>query len=255
MKRKFILFAAIILALSISIANAQTVWDKQTYNQPDSADLLPNSGRIILNGRLLEPPYDIVVKNDTLFINDLPLRFITKQGPTTRSSNTKSSYGIYNSAQDTFEAAYNHVGRDSAIMLTYHYLNGFDRDVIDSTFFFKNAGGDSSLFVKFHDVNIPLGFLFEPPWPDNLKLKSEAFQDSGLYREAEMLRKAEGNGNLVIVGDRGATIYLKYAQKRIKMINQILSSANLDYEEKINALREIGADRYHAGQILDNWYQ
>ncbi len=254
MKRSTIIFVLILLMLGYLSGYSQ-VSEKKKYHGPESADLQEGSGRIILNGRLLDPPYEINVESDTLFINGMPLRFIKKRGPIIKGSNTKSSYGIYNSAQDTFEVAYDRVGRDSAIMVTYHYLNSLDKDIIDSTYFFKNAGGDSTLFVKFRDINIPVGFLFESPWPDNLALKSEAFQDSGLYREAYIFQKAIRNGNLVIVGNKGGSIYLKYAQKHLKMINQILSSSNLDYEEKIKAMSEIGINRHHAMQILEHWNQ
>jgi hypothetical protein len=251
MNRKLILFAVIVLVLSISIANAQTVWDKQTYNQPDSADLLPNSGRIILNGRLLEPPYDIIVQNDTIKINGISLISqgtpIAMDRDTNSIKNAEIKYNLLSASIDSFDNACKNVGYDSALIVMLDYFNG--KDIVDSAYIDEHFG----FSVKFKDAIGPEWIWYEPTIPDSLKKWGEMQSYNAMVQHATLIRKAVGNGNLVILGYRGGEAHLSYAQKWIKEINRIVTSSQLSREEKFNALRRIAKDDHNAEDILENW--
>jgi len=321
----------IILAGLFAVGHAQDAWDKKSSHTPDSADLLPNSGRIVYNGRLLEPPYEITTDGSTILINGIDIyekpekqnpivdtslqtmvdvtnrmfvlfdtwyyevgfdsaeimaynyaqnkpgvdsayfdedstlivKFQCQEWPETMlfsppdiapdtspvntESNTVLRYNLVNASIDSFARAYENVGYDSALLLMIPFFNC--ENIVDSAWIEKDIG----FLIKFKAVFGPELIMYEPPKPNSITELEKNHNDSALVKEAIRLKKAVDNGNLVIIGNKGGQIYLKYAQKHIKEINRIILSDEYSKVEKLNLLKRIVKNEYHAENILLNW--
>jgi hypothetical protein len=248
MKRSTIIFVLIVLMLGYLSGYSQ-VSEKKKYHEPDSADLQEESGRIILNGRLLDPPYEINVENDTLKINNYVWLFKGEEPTMEKDNDPETRYGLVTIALDSFAIAYKQVGYDSAINLMLDFFNDRRGDLVDSAYIDEHYG----FFVKFKDVIGPHGIWFEPPKTERELEWEKRHQDSILIKEAIMLKKAVGSGNLIILGGKGGQIYLSNAQKWLKKINKIVYSDELSRDEKLVKLSGIVMHEYHAECILQNW--
>jgi hypothetical protein len=248
MRRNTIIFVLTLLMLGYFSGFSQ-VSEKKKYHEPDSADVQEGSGRIILDGILLEPPYEIVVQNDTLKINGYTWLSKGEEPTQGKEIDPETRYGMVTEALDSFGTAYRQVGYDSAINLMLDFFNDRRGDLVDSAYFDEHYG----FFVKFKDVIGPHGIWFEPPKTERELQWERQHQDSILIKEAIRLKKAVGNGNLIILGGKGGQIYLGNAQKWLKKINKIVNSDELSREEKLVKLSGIVMHEYHAECILQNW--
>ena len=248
MKRGAIIFVLILMMLGYLSGYSQ-VSEKKKYHEPDSADLQEGSGRIILNGRLLDPPYEINVEIDTLKINNYAWLFKGEEPTMEKDNDPETRYGLVTIALDSFAIAYNQVGYDSAINLMLDFFNDRRGDLVDSAYL-----DDRKRFsVKFKNLIGPEWILFEPPKTERELEWEKRHQDSILIKEANKLKKAVGNGNLIILGGKGGQIYLGNAQKWLKKINKIVHSDELSRNEKLVRLSGIVMHEYHAECILQNW--
>lgn len=248
MGRNTIIFVLTLLMLGY-LSGFSQVSEKKKYHEPDSADLQEGSGRIILDGRLLEPPYEIKVENDTLKINNYIWLYKIKDLETPMDIDPDTKYGMVRMSLDSFAIAYKQVGYDSAINLMLDFFNDRRGDLVDSAYL-----DDRKRFsVKFKNLIGPEWILFEPPKTERELQWEKQHQDSILIKEAIRLKKAVGNGNLIILGGKGGQIYLGNAQKWLKKINKIVYSDELSREEKLVKLSGIVMHEYHAECILQNW--
>jgi hypothetical protein len=240
-------FLIIILLMGCCVIGAAQVSEKKKYHTPDSADLPEGSGRIILNGRLIEPPYEITADRDTLKINGIVVISRKEEKPLVIDSTTPIKTQLAYKAIDSFSVAYEEVGYDSALLLIQDFFNGYD--IVDSAYI-DDSGNFS---IKYHGLIGPVWIWFEPPMPEGNEEIAKRHRDSLLIKEAEKLKKSVACGNLVLIHGENIRVHLKYAQKWIKEIKMVLLSSDLNREEKLRALEKIVKDNDCALDIFSNW--
>ena len=246
MKRYTIIFVALFIIAGYLSALSQ-VSEKQKYHEPDSADLQEGSGRIILNGRLLEPPYEIVVDIDSLMINGKAVISKRNERPLVVDSTTPIKTRLAYKAIDSFSVACAMVGYDSALSLIKDFFEGFD--IVDSAYI--DASGNFS--VKYKDLMGPIWIWFQTQNLNSPDESRQGHRNNLLINQAEVLIKSIENGNLVIIHGENIRVHLKHATKKIKQIKKVISEQNVGDEEKLRALQKIVIDSDCAVDIISNW--
>ena len=244
MKRHTILFMIILMMGCYGIGIAQ-VSEKQKYHTPDSADLLEGSGRIILDGRLIELPYQIIVDSSNIRINGRNVYPQIKSNPDVMvDSGLIEQCIVLDSVFAYFDDWFNNVGYDSAIMLAYEFLS--HQNIVDSVYFDK----DSTLRVKFYSQEWPEALLFEPPTESASDPRESKFQF--LQNQVAQMNEFVSDGGLIIIS-KGVIIYRKNADLVLKEIKDILNDDKLNQNGKISEIKKLVVDRNAAMSIVNSW--
>jgi hypothetical protein len=247
--RKIILLSALFLTLTLVIFAQQS--DQNPENQLlYTTTIDENAGRIILNGRLLEPPYEIYATKDTLKINShLIISRNPSPEPFTVDSNSsfeeKRYYKLFCAPFDSFAVWCEQVGSDSAMYLIKNLFESFEE--IDSVYGMHGW----SITVKAKHRDFPETFMFQPPLSEERKIEQKNYQDSIIVNKAIKYGRILNNGKLIAFCG-GGELSTNNAQAKVDSINIIMTSENLDYQTKLAKLRNVIVSRC-AEQILDNW--
>jgi hypothetical protein len=244
MKRRTF-FLTIILLMGCYIIGIAQVSEKQKYHTPDSADLLEGSGRIIHNGELIQPPYQIIADSSNISINGKNIYPQPKPNPDIKvDSGLIEQCMVLDSVFLYFDGWFDEVGWDSAIMLAYEYLT--HQNIVDSVYFDKG----STLRVKFYSQEWPEALLFEPPSESTSDPRQSKFQF--LQNQATEMNEFVANGGLIIISE-GVVISRKYASLILKKIKAVMSNGELDHNGKISEIKKIVIDRKTAISIVNSW--
>jgi hypothetical protein len=128
-----------------------------------------DAGRIIFNGRLLEPPYKIYATKDTIKINEIIVQSRDPEPePYTVDSNSsfeeKRYYKLFYTPYDSFAVWCEQFGSDSAMKLIEQLYKSFEE--VDTVYGY--IGWAISLKVKHRDF--PETVEFQPPLSEGTKL-------------------------------------------------------------------------------------
>ncbi len=233
---------ALLTSLAVLILTCQL--SGQNKMDPDESP----SGRIILNGRLLEPPYEITSIDSTIRINGKALFSIGKEKPIVIDSTTPLKSRLVHEAIDSFANAYKQVGKDSALQLILDFFSGYD--IVDSAYIDKSG----NFSVKYSDLNGPIWIWLQPPTSDK-QPPTRKHADQLLDEQARLIRSSIANGNLVLIHNGSVRAFLKDARQKIKNIEEIYLSDNLDNNAKLQMVFGIVKDIDCAKDIIENWKQ
>jgi hypothetical protein len=244
MKRSTIIFVLILLMLGYLSGYSQ-VSEKKKYHEPDSADLQEGSGRIILNGRLLDPPYEITTDGETIIINGHDIYLNPRKGNIITDTSLKAQIEVTNQLFELFDDWYFEVGFDSARHLALNYLE--NQSVVDSAYFDE----DQILRAKFRSQIWPEAILITPP--DSTKENQESAKKDFLKRQTSILKECLSGGMLLIITN-GVIEYKMESTEILREIGKIMSSDRdcSESEKKKNLAKLLGHDET-ADSILNNW--
>ncbi len=163
--RKLIAIISIVAVMCLGLAIVSVVGDSTNVEpkRQHSARPTPGPGWLILNGRLINPPYEVVRKNDTILVNELQV------SPRHRPSKPKKAImpGVRESIElgtrvgGSLDKWRNEYGQDSAAKLALASYRG--SPIIDTAFL------EDSLVMSVyysHRPEMKVGIDLDPPKMD-----------------------------------------------------------------------------------------
>ena len=210
-----------------------------------------DAGRIILRGKMLDPPYEIYATRDTIKINDIIIQSRDPEPePYTVDSNSsfeeKRYYKLFCAPFDSFAVWCEQVGSDSAMKLIEQLYKSFEE--VDTVYGYIGW----ALFLKVKHRDFPEIVEFQPPLSEERKIEQKNYQDSILVNKAIRYERTLRNGNLIVLCS-SVEINIKDALVQIDSIENVTNAHNLDYQMKIAEIRKIIKDSDCAKEILENW--
>lgn len=154
-----------------------------------------NVGYLILNGEIIQPPYTVSVRNDTIFINgkcrQLPPREIQTIKNVPRDS---TFFTIEATHGQLFRGWVDSLGLDSARILSYEYFSS--HPLVESVIF----AGEATLQVQYKGSNFPMGIQLRRP---SLTVPRKGLRAKSIRYQAHSISSSLSSGALVIL--RGTT--------------------------------------------------
>jgi len=223
-------------------------WDKKAFQEyakrigePDS-----NAAWLILDGVLMNPPYEVQVKDSTITINGISIRreFVRRTDIEVDSS-TKVINRVVQDAWANFRMWHAEHGMKEARKRVFDFMKS--QPIVEKIYW----ESDAHLRFLFHGEKYEDGMLLNPPYEP--PLPPEEMRRVQLESSAKAIRGSLARGNLVILQD-GVFMITSHPKSRM-MIDRLIEIAETtaDIEERTAAIREIIPDNVISRRIAERF--
>jgi len=194
-----------------------------------------STGWLILDGKLIPGPYDIIIEDDCIKINGLPYMAPKPPEPTEDIEIPEyiiKQHAISNAMLDTFENSFPHVGFDSARSIARSFAES--QPEVDSTRLYSPR--DIEVFFEWSSIPKHHWLLpVDPPEPH------EKVRKDVLEQRAKQLQGWLSRGCLVITKSTGGYMESRQPPRAGEILKELrrIAATIPDLQERIAAVKEV----------------